>query len=262
MGKIITVGNLKGGTGKSTTAVNLACALARSDRSVLLIDADAQGTATDWLVERPPVAVVPLPLAGPREAEAWAARVLAFREPYDAVVIDLPPQMSSGITSALLLTDLFVVPVTPSGADVRATGKALELLRRVWAMRRGERPVCLLVPNRVDRRTALGRRATTLLDGFGVRIGPTIRQRTDHVEAFNSGKWIGAYAPTSMACSEIRALARVVENLAGFGPAVGPRHDDGPRPHGAHGATGANGAGRPLSAAMGGASSTLAHAEA
>ena len=46
--RIIAVGNLKGGTGKSTVAVNLACRLAER-QSVTLIDADPQGTAAAWL---------------------------------------------------------------------------------------------------------------------------------------------------------------------------------------------------------------------
>ena len=46
--RIIAVGNLKGGTGKSTVAVNLACCLAES-QAVTLVDADPQGTASAWL---------------------------------------------------------------------------------------------------------------------------------------------------------------------------------------------------------------------
>ena len=74
MGKIVTVGNLKGGTGKSTIAVNLARELAVGPpgRSVLLIDADAQATASDWLTGGggpPPVALLPMPLMLARDAE-------------------------------------------------------------------------------------------------------------------------------------------------------------------------------------------------
>lgn len=46
--KVIALLNEKGGAGKSTVAINLACALHRQGRKVVLIDADPQGTARDW----------------------------------------------------------------------------------------------------------------------------------------------------------------------------------------------------------------------
>ena len=46
-GRIVVVGNLKGGTGKSTVAVNLACAMRGDGKRVALLDADPQGTAAD-----------------------------------------------------------------------------------------------------------------------------------------------------------------------------------------------------------------------
>ncbi len=63
MARIIAVTTLKGGVGKSTVAVNLACALARPRRTVAVVDADAQATASEWGVAgRLPVAVYALPL--------------------------------------------------------------------------------------------------------------------------------------------------------------------------------------------------------
>ena len=158
MGNLIAVGNLKGGTGKSTIAVNLACALAEGGASVILVDADGQGTAIDWHAgNRLPVPVEALPLGGERDAQKWVARVLRLKATVEHVVVDLPPQVGSGIASALLIADLFVVPVSPSGVDLRATGKALDLLRRARAVRGAAKPACMLVPSRVDRRTAVGR---------------------------------------------------------------------------------------------------------
>jgi hypothetical protein len=73
----------------------------------------------------------------------------------------------------------------------------------------------MLVPSRVDRRTAVGRRIYTTLERFGLRIGPAIRQRSAHVEAFDAGAWIGAHAPTSPAYREVRVLKdRILELLA------------------------------------------------
>ena len=216
MGNLIAIGNLKGGTGKSTIAVNLACALAEGGDVVVLVDADAQATVTDWHAgRRLPIPVESLPLGSERDAQKWVARVLTLKAGADHVVVDLPPQIGSGIASALLIADLFAIPVTPSGVDLRATGKALDLLRRARAVRGSSRPACMLVPSRVDRRTAVGRRIYMTLERFGLRVGPAIRQRSAHIEAFENGAWIGAHAPTSPAYREIRVLKdRIRELLA------------------------------------------------
>ncbi len=216
MGNLIAVGNLKGGTGKSTIAVNLACALADGGDTVILVDADGQGTATDWHAgQRLPLPVEALPLGGERDAQRWVARALSLKAAADHVVVDLPPQVGSCIASALLIADLFVIPVTPSGVDLRATGKALDLLRRARAIRSAARPACMLVPSRVDRRTAIGRRIHGTLERFGLKVGPAIRQRSAHAEAFDAGAWIGVHAPGSPAHREIRVLKdRILELLA------------------------------------------------
>jgi len=214
MGHVIAVGNLKGGTGKSTIAVNLAAALATDGLRTVLVDADGQGTATDWHAgHRLPMPVEALPLSSERTAQHWVERVLALKAGNARLVVDLPPQVGSSIASALLIADLFVVPVTPSGVDLRATGKALELLRRARAVRGADQPACLLVPSRVDRRTAIGRRIHASLERFGLRVGPPLRQRSAHVEAFDAGAWIGAFAPGSPAHQEIRALKDRIEEL-------------------------------------------------
>jgi chromosome partitioning protein len=214
MGKLIAVGNLKGGTGKSTIAVNLACALRDADRTVTLVDADPQGSATDWQAGGGlPVLVDSLPLTSPHEAQRWVARVLALKAGTDYVVVDLPPQVGSGIASALLLADVLLVPVSPSGVDLRATGRALDLLRRARAVRDSAKPAAMLVPSRVDRRTVIGRGAHGALARFGLQVGPEICQRSAHVRAFAAGTWVGAFAPGSPAHREIRVLKDRVEEL-------------------------------------------------
>jgi chromosome partitioning protein len=227
MGNLIAVGNLKGGTGKSTIAVNLACALAADGAAVVLVDADAQGTVTDWHAgTRLPVPVESLPLGGERDAQRWVARVIRLKAGADHVVVDLPPQVGSGIASALLIADLFVIPVTPSGVDLRATGKALDLLRRARAVRGAVKPACMLVPSRVDRRTAIGRRIHATLERFGLKVGPAIRQRSAHIEAFEAGAWIGVHAPGSPAHREIRVLKdRVLELFDEMLPPPRPQSD-------------------------------------
>jgi chromosome partitioning protein len=105
------------------------------------------------------------------------------------------------------------VPVTPSGVDLRATAKALDLLRRARSVRGAEKPACMLVPSLVDRRTVIGQRIHATLERFGLKVGPALRQRSAHIEAFDAGAWIGAHAPGSPAHREIRVLKDRIEEV-------------------------------------------------
>jgi chromosome partitioning protein len=214
--RIIAVGNLKGGTGKSTVAVNLACRLAES-QSVTLVDADPQGTAAAWLQNGRAagmprsLAVVARPLEASADANAWQQEVRAHRRSAARIVVDLPPQKGLASQAALQIADLLIAPVTPSGVDLHATAQALAVLHRVRAARNG-RPACLLVPSKVDRRLAQGRKAGALLEQLGCEVGTALAQRAAHVEAFNAAAWIGAHAPDSPAHADICALAAEVED--------------------------------------------------
>jgi chromosome partitioning protein len=213
MGKIIAVGNLKGGTGKSTIAVNLACGLAERQRSVALIDADPQGTAAAWLRDGPPqgLDLLSLPLADAAGDAMWAGQIIGQRRRQDLVVIDLPPQMGKCFEAALRITDLLIVPLTLSEVDLHATAQALAVLHRVQASR-GGRPPCLLVPSKVDRRTSVGRQARASLVRLGWQVGPALGQRAAHSDAFKAAKWIGALAPGTPAHLEVQALVGAVED--------------------------------------------------
>jgi hypothetical protein len=84
----------------------------------------------------------------------------------------------------------------------------------------------MLVPSRVDRRTAIGRRIHATLERFGLKVGPAIRQRSAHIEAFEAGAWIGVHAPGSPAHREIRVLKdRVLELFDEMLPPPRPQSD-------------------------------------
>lgn len=214
MARMVAVGNLKGGTGKSTVAVNLACALAGKRSRVLLIDADDQGTATEWAsAGRLPVELVQAPLVTNGNREAWIERVADLAALADFAVIDLPPHIGVTMAAAFVLADLVLVPVTASGADLRATGRALEFLGAAREARGDGKPDCFVVPSKVDRRTAAGREIETVLHDFGERVAPAISQRSAHVDAFTARDWIGSYQPRSAGHDEFVTLAALVRRL-------------------------------------------------
>jgi len=214
MTPVIAVGNLKGGVGKSTLAVNLACETFSKRRSVILVDADAQGTASYWLgLGRLPIRGEAMPLENQRDADRWIRRVIALRNEVDLVIIDLPPHIGAATEAALVIADLFIVPVTASGADILATEKALTLLKEARRVRGDGKPACLVVPSKVDRRTAAGREVEEALKQLGEPVTPAICQRTAFVDSFSAGEWIGDFAPESLAATEIETLAESVQRV-------------------------------------------------
>ena len=208
---VVAVGNLKGGVGKTTLAVNLACELSLS-RRVHLIDADPQATAFEWFAGNLPFYAEALPLRHDGDARDWTDRVGGSEA--ELVILDLPPSLGSDTDAALRLANLFVVPCTPSVLDRRATAKLVARLRAARAARGGTWPFCLLVPSRVDRRVAAGQDAERDLAGLGELVGPPIGQRAAFQTASAAGSWVGAVAPGGVAHREIRAIAAVVDRLA------------------------------------------------
>ena len=207
---VIAVINLKGGCGKSTIAVNLACELAGQADSVLLLDNDSQGTASHWLSHgRLPVQGVFMPLENDEDADRLVRAVAARNERY--VVLDAPAHVGAAAQAAGKIADLVLVPVTASGVDLVATQGVVDLIRQARVLRRGGAPKCLIVPSKIDRRTDAGRRIDEQVRRFGENVGPAIHQRTAFVDAFGAGQWIGDYAPQSPAHYDITALAVAVK---------------------------------------------------
>lgn len=215
-GKLIAVGNLKGGVGKTTLAICTACALAEHGKAVV-VDADAQASATAWAAPgKIPVEVVALPLTadGERATAVWLERLVEIKANADFVLVDLPPNLGAATVAALSLADLLLVPVPPSGLDLRAAERTLALLRQARQVRQDTRPAGLLVPSRVDRRTGAGREVEAVLHDLGEPVAPAVTQRAAHVDAFSAGQWIGTYAPRSAGHVEIQTLAALVRRIS------------------------------------------------
>ena len=206
---VIAVLNLKGGCGKSTIAVNLACELAAHGDAVLLIDNDAQGTARHWWTTgKLPIQGEYMPLENEQDGERLVRAASARRERY--IVLDAPAHVTAATQAAGRIADLVLIPVTASGIDLVATEAAVDLVRQARVTRRSSNPRCLIVPSKIDRRTEAGRQIDQKLSGFGEPVGPAVHQKIAFVEAFGAGQWIGAYAPQSPAHYDISSLAIAV----------------------------------------------------
>jgi chromosome partitioning protein len=120
----IAVVNLKGGVGKTTTAVHLAAALAEDGRT-LLIDADPHRSALSWselVGDAFPCPVIALPV---RDLHR---RLRDLADGFAHAVIDTPPNDVAVTRSAVMAAETVVVPLAPSTMDIDRLRETLELI--------------------------------------------------------------------------------------------------------------------------------------
>lgn len=126
---IITVGNVKGGVGKTTIAVNLAIALARDGRDVLLIDGDEQQTAMAFTELRTGKKSKPGYTAVALQGAAIRTQVRQLAPKYDDIIIDVGGRDTGSLRAALTVADMVLIPVQPRSFDLWGVDQTAELVR-------------------------------------------------------------------------------------------------------------------------------------
>jgi chromosome partitioning protein len=209
---IIALLNQKGGVGKTTLATHLAGEFARRGKSVVMVDADPQGSALDWSQRRKEgtyprlFGVVGLP----RETLHLEAPEIARTA--DCVVIDGPPRVTALARSALLAADLVLIPVQPSPYDVWASMEMLELIAEARMYRPALRAAFVI--NRRVTGTVIGREARAALANQRIpALYSDIHQRIVFAESVALGRVASELDPEGAAAREITALANEVEGL-------------------------------------------------
>ena len=226
LGRVIVIGNLKGGTGKSTVTVNLAGALASLGRQVAIVDTDPQGTAYEWVLRgKLDMLCLHRPLQRMEESGDWIKVTTSLRQGHEIVVVDLPSVVAPALAAAYFIADLILVPASPSGVDASGTRRALRYVELARAERRENPPAVLVVPSRVPDFGPDWARTENLLETLGEKLAPPLRFLPDYDKAFRSGQWVGAAAPDSAARGDVEALARVVLQALGLEEAAPAARD-------------------------------------
>jgi chromosome partitioning protein len=250
---VIAIANQKGGVGKTTTAINLAGALAENGLRVLLIDMDPQANLTAGLginlntVQRSmadvlsdgrsslPEVILPTETAGidvapahidlaSTEGELFTAlgRESILREAmrqaidaYDYVLIDCPPNLGLLTVNGLVAADSVIIPVQTQFYAMKGLNNLVKVINAIRLKLNHDLRILGLLPTFYDARTNL---AKDMLDELRVvgdhHVFDTIIRNTVKLgEAPLVGRPITSYAPASEAARTYRALAREVIDL-------------------------------------------------
>jgi chromosome partitioning protein len=207
---ILAVCAQKGGSGKTTIAVNLAGEAVRLGHKTLLIDADPQGSASRWFDQATDDVAEAWPDLLQAPSKAVAKEIRNRVSSYDVIVIDCPPQLHEITEAAITLSHAALIPVSPSALDLWAMlDHTISIFRRVEKKRPDLKG--LLVISKKQPNTAIGRDIRDTLAGPDWThlqlLDSEVSQRTIFAQLPASGLFIHqAVPPDHPAQSEIAAL--------------------------------------------------------
>jgi chromosome partitioning protein len=251
----LAVVNMKGGVGKTTTAIHLAAGMAQQGARVLLVDADPQGNVSHTLAVHPPLTLMQLMtgecpvqevvvcgvrpnldliastpacfglearLASEPLRETILSRRLRPLTGYDAVVIDSSPAMNLLTYNALLFAEEIVVPVAMDLMAIigaRQTLAGVQQVRELWPERRLE--VLAVLPTFVNTNTHATRATLEALRQDALMgphlLLPGVRQCIDLNYATAQHQTIWEYSPKSRGAEDYNRVLEHICNPDGRG---------------------------------------------
>ena len=197
--------------GKTTLATNIAFYLSLTNR-VLLIDADEQSSALDWAnirKEELPFSIVGMP------KPIIHKEVEKIKKSYDYIIIDGPPRVHAVARSAIVASDLLLVPILPSQYDVFASIDIIKIINEVIeSFSQYKKIEPFFVINRIIGNSIIGKEITKTLSEFNIPILKSkIMQRVIFAESSTNGHSVFEDNPSSLAAHEIKNLCQEIVHI-------------------------------------------------
>lgn len=206
MGKVISLANQKGGSGKTTISANLSVLWSNSGYKVAIVDADNQKSLSNWYDARKKyygAEDTGLTLF-PYNTSNFENEIKEIKKNFDFVIIDSPPSITYDSLIIVRSSSFVLVPVQPSPVDLLATIPFLDVVSR-------ERKKSIIVLNRVLSRAKLTEAMILRLRYSGGKIARSkISAKIIYAETFVVGRGVIDIGVTSAASKEIINLGNEV----------------------------------------------------
>jgi chromosome partitioning protein len=208
---ILTVGNTKGGVGKTTLAMNIAIERANSDCDVLLVDGDEQGSASTYTDVRTEQLGQPGYTAVSLKGAAIRVQVRQLAPKYDEVLIDAGGRDTVSLRAALLVSDKVLIPVLPRSLEIWALDQIAALISEAQELNTALRAYSVI--NAADTQGHDNPEAAQMLQELaGITFLPcTIVRRKVYPNATATGRAVTEYTPKDpKAIAELQALIKAL----------------------------------------------------
>jgi chromosome partitioning protein len=202
MASIIAVLNMKGGSGKSTVATNLARGL-QDHGSVCIVDADPQGTALRWDNANPDDADLPGVFAASMPLDE---RIPQLSSGWGYVVVDGAAKAKDRTRQSVQAADVVLVPVRPSGADLWASEWLVGVIRNRQRMTGGVPAAAFVISQQIVGTNLAGEIGDVLGEYDLPVLDGRTSQRVAYAEALSVGSTVLDMKPSSKAAAEVRTL--------------------------------------------------------
>lgn len=226
----IVVLNPKGGSGKTTIAINLASYLASHGHVPVLMDFDPQGSSVRWVRKRKP-SQPPIHVIAAFEKDTRTTRAFQLRVPQVTthVIIDTPAALEARqIPEMTRDADKVLVPVLPSDIDIHTCSGCIRDLLLVGKIRREDERIGVIA-NRVRRNTLVYQSLIRFLHTLGIPIVATFRDSQNYVRAAELG--VGVHEMKSyVAAADVEQWEPLIEWLDKPSVARAPAAQSPPTP--------------------------------